>query len=125
MMRKELDALKSELSKRFSYLPENLRKAYEYRIRLMILSEVYKTIYAEYEKAKILEKKDNPMVQPASEPMSTEKRVWPKRVIPAIATAFMMGLGTFFMLISFVISDNLRETSLGKLAEQIKKDFKI
>jgi uncharacterized protein involved in exopolysaccharide biosynthesis len=123
MLKKELDALRSNLSQKFSYLPENLRKAYDYRVRLIILSEVYKTVYAEYEKAKILEKKDNPIIQPASEPMSTEKRVWPKRVVPTFATAFMMGLGTFFMLISFMISDRLRETGFGKLIEQLKEDI--
>jgi len=123
MLKKELVALRSNLSQKFSYLPENLRKAYEYKIRLIILSEVYKTVYAEYEKAKILEKKDNPIIQPASEPMSMEKRVWPKRVIPTFATALMMGLGTFFMLISFMISDRLRETGFGKLIEQLKEDI--
>jgi|GEM_PF-895109 len=125
ILRKELNALNSNLSQKFSYLPENLRRAYEYRIRLMILSEVYKTIYAEYEKAKILEKKDNPIIQPASEPMGKKKRVWPKRVVPIFATTFMMGLGTFFMLISFMISDRLRETPFGTLVEQIKRDFKL
>jgi uncharacterized protein involved in exopolysaccharide biosynthesis len=123
MFKKELDALRSNLSQKFSYLPENLRKAYEYRVRLIILSEVYKTVYEEYEKAKILEKKDNPIIQPASEPMSTEKKVWPKRVVPTLATALMMGLGTFFMLISFMISDRLRETGFGKLIEQLKEDI--
>jgi capsule polysaccharide export protein KpsE/RkpR len=123
MLKKELDALRSNLSQKFSYLPENLRKAYDYKVRLIILSEVYKTVYAEYEKAKILEKKDNPIIQPASEPMSMEKKVWPKRVIPTFATALMMGLGTFFMLISFMISDRLRETNFGKLIEQLKEDI--
>ncbi len=125
MLKKELNALNSILSQKFSYLPENLRKAYTYAIKLMILSEVYKTVYTEYEKAKILEKKDNPIIQPASEPMGMEKKVWPKRVIPTFATAIMMCVGTFFMLISFMISDRLRETSLGKLAEQIKEDLKL
>jgi hypothetical protein len=55
--------------------------------------------------------------------MSTEKRVWPKRVVPTLATALMMGLGTFFMLISFMISDRLRETGFGKIIEQLKEDI--
>ncbi|MEO0168729.1 MAG: hypothetical protein ABIL42_00695 [candidate division WOR-3 bacterium] len=123
IVRREIDALMSNLSSKFEHLPKNLRKAYEYRVRLTILSTVYGTLYEEYEKAKLLEKKDNPFLQPASEPLGKEKRVWPKRVIPTLASFIAMSIGMFFMLTCFIIFDKLRDTEFGRLVLQIRRDL--
>ncbi len=123
IVKREIDALMSNLSSKFKHLPKNLRKAYEYRVRLTILSTVYGTLYEEYEKAKLLEKKDNPFLQPASEPLGKEKRVWPKRVVPTLASFIAMFIGMFFMITCFIIFDKLRDTDVGKLVLQIRRDL--
>lgn len=122
IVRNELNALMENLRSMFETLPYNIRKAYEYRTRLTILSTVYATLYQEYEKAKLIEKKDNPFLQPASEPLGKEKKVWPKRVIPTILTLSIMTLSFLFMLATFMIWDRLRGTDLGRIFEQIRKD---
>ncbi len=122
IVRNELNALMGNLKSKFQKLPYNIRKAYEYRARLMILSTVYATLYQEYEKAKLLEKKDNPFLQPASEPLGREKKVWPKRVVPTILTFSIMTLSFLFMLATFMIWDRLRDTDFGRMFEQIRKD---
>ncbi len=121
----ELEALMGNLSSKFKKLPYDLRKAYEYRVRLEILSTVYATLYKEYEKAKLLEKKDNPLLQPASEPLGNEKKVWPKRVVPTVVTFIIMTTGLMFMLTCFIIIDRLRATDMGLIFRQVREDLKL
>ncbi|NPB04338.1 MAG: hypothetical protein GXO39_08015 [Thermotogae bacterium] len=120
--RQEAEILRKEIDRQFQTLPRAIRRASRYRMELEIKSKVYATLYEEYEKAKLMELKNNPMLQPVFAPSGPVKRVWPKRVIPTITIVIGLTFAFALMLTLFTAFDRLRETTIGKILESLRGD---
>ncbi len=121
-VRREVQVLRRKVKEEFKKLPPALRKAVSYRMELEVQSKVYATLYEEYERARLMEMKNNPMLQPVSPPHGPQKRVWPKRVIPAITVVVGLSFALALMLSSFVALDRLRDTTVGRIITSMRGD---
>ena len=121
-VKREVEVLRRKIRREFNRLPPAIRKAVTYRMELEVKSKVYATLYEEYEKARLMELKSNPMLQPVSPPSGPRKRVWPKRVIPTITMIIGLSFALALMLASFVVLDRLRDTTLGRIIISIRGD---
>ncbi|NPA79620.1 MAG: hypothetical protein GXO29_01025 [Thermotogae bacterium] len=122
-LKREVGVLRREVDRKFSTLPPAVQKAARYKMELEIKSKAYATLYEEYEKARLMELKNNPMLQPVSSPSGPQKRVWPKRVIPAITMVIGLTFALALMLTVFVAADHLRDTTLGRIITSIRGDL--
>ena len=122
-VKREVEILRRELENKFKEIPPAIRKAVSYRMELELKSKVYATLYSEYEKARLMELKNNPMLQPVSPPSGPIKRIWPKRVIPTITMVVGLTFALLFLLAVFSALDRLRDTSLGRIATSIRGDI--
>jgi len=120
---KEVEVLRRKIEKKFQEIPPAIRKAVRYRTELEIKSRVYATLYEEYEKARLMELKNNPMLQAVSSPSGPIKRVWPKRVVPAITMVVGLSFALVFLLALFAAVDRIRETTLGRILLSIRRDL--
>ncbi len=122
-VKREVQVLRNKIRREFKRIPPAIRKAVSYRMELEVQGKVYATLYEEYEKARLMEMKNNPMLQPVSPPYGPKKRVWPKRVIPAITVVVGLSFALALMLSSFVVLDRLRDTTLGRIITSMRGDI--
>ncbi len=83
----------------FDSLPDVMIELARLQREIETQSEVYAVLLEEYEKAKMLEKRDAPTIQIVDPPRVPQKRAWPKRTIFMIAAAMGAFLISFCMAI--------------------------
>lgn len=123
VLRREIDLLREEIERRFSHLPSVLQKVIRYRLELELKGRIYALLYEEYERARIMEMKNTPLLQVVSEPGGFDRKVWPKRVLPTLATATGMFFSYLLLLTFFLVVDRLEGTEIGRIIRYIRKDL--
>ena len=72
----------------FDSLPDVMIELARLQREIEVQGAVYEVLMEEYERAKLMEKRDAPTIQVVDPPRIPQRRVWPKRTIFIVAVAF-------------------------------------
>lgn len=110
----------------FDSLPDVMIELARLQRELEVQGTVYGILMEEYEKAKLMEKRDAPTIQIVDPPRIPQRRVWPKRTIFIVAVAFGALLVSFCMALYAEGLERLMardDSSLGRFIRTVSNDL--
>jgi len=110
----------------FDSLPDVMIELARLQRELEVQGTVYGILMEEYEKAKLMEKRDAPTIQIVDPPRIPQRRVWPKRTIFIVAVAFGALLVSFCMALYAEGLERLMardDSPLGRFIRTVSNDL--
>ncbi len=110
----------------FDSLPDVMIELARLQREVEVQGAVYEVLMEEYERAKLLEKRDAPTIQVVDPPRIPQRRVWPKRTIYMVAVAFGALLVSFCMALYAESLDRLLtrdDSPTGRAIKTIARDI--